>query len=228
MTSGGLALGDYFNQLQGLLDLVHQKLDPIVDHFHLFGKYEIRGALQKDYKSSLYPCNYLPSRRLDMRSVARVFSCYMTLLECAVAQYQRFHRPDIKSGDDTGGQSPVDHILDACSKELEIVYYEAVRDQRKGDGEAIEYQEQRQNILDNKMASGVVVSAWGDAEAQTSQTSGFDAQLSSPVFLDAKEPDVNATEATPHEPSMSEKSLRTRRNTSKEKYPKFNKVSLPF
>jgi hypothetical protein len=100
----------------------------------------MRGISNFDYETSIFD-SYLefPAKELDTRTAARVFSCYMTLLECAVAQYfhaesSKFVKPvEFKPSPkqpETGSNLLVENIFKACSTELEDAYQNAVASTR--------------------------------------------------------------------------------------------------
>ena len=126
---GGLQLGEeYLSELQNLIEKVREKVDK-EDYFHLFGRYRVRGNMLKDrdkegisysYERALYF-----SKNLSTRTAARVFSIYMTLLECVAAQRQSHID---KTGNPASIKSVVDDIFEACCEELERAYHKAIKD----------------------------------------------------------------------------------------------------
>jgi hypothetical protein len=106
--------------------------------FHLFGLYRKRGTKNIQHSTSIFdPYLGFSRNQLDTRTAARVFSCYMTLLECATAQYYhtepyKFAKPEYLPKQPTMDpkshvpKSPVEKVFQACWKELEVGYRRAV------------------------------------------------------------------------------------------------------
>ncbi|PMD26794.1 hypothetical protein NA56DRAFT_641445 [Hyaloscypha hepaticicola] len=141
--------------------------EKLLERFHLFGKYKMRGISNIDHETSIFdPYLGFPANGLDTRTAARVFSCYMTLLECAAAQY--FHAEKSKSTKpveskdslkqpETTPNLLVEKIFKACSTELEDAYQDAVNSMRP------------QEILDRKRST--------TSEAEPSSSRNTDAQM---------------------------------------------------
>jgi len=116
-----------------------KKKDAHFDGPHLFGKYKLRGKrghFGEKCQSMSYSGSYEKTPLLDVRTASRVFSVYMTLLECITAQYQRsypqkpggspeFREKDCETTHQYGG-SPVDDIYAACCIELDFAYRKAL------------------------------------------------------------------------------------------------------
>jgi hypothetical protein len=124
------------------------------NELHLFGKYKLRGkhgqrgkqghSIEKSDSRS-YSGAFENTSVLDARTASRVFSVYMTLLECIAAQYQRSYGEEKRGKtvhETTQGYdwSTVDDIHKACSIELGFAYRNAVAWGKKD--ESIEDQQQ--------------------------------------------------------------------------------------
>jgi hypothetical protein len=151
------------------------------------------------------------AKELDTRTAARVFSCYMTLLECAAAQYfhaesSRFVKPveskPSPKQPETTSNLLVEYLFEACSKELEDGYQKAVASGRSTTSEAEPASSRLLLIVTKNTDAQMVENKQGESEGHVEPSSTSDNEDN--IYHDSDGKQYRAT--TPKGNTVQEKS----------------------